>query len=106
MCEVLPNTSFVLVRVPIRVVGDGAPGEATFRYGIGSFAGRNSPLALRADLQTTLRFRIPLELFRARERLIVEVLAGGSAGRQMALWAGRWEVVWQGKTPSLRPLAE
>jgi hypothetical protein len=101
MCEVLPNTSFVLVRVPIRVVGEGAPGEATFRYSIGSFTGRNNPLALRADLQTTFRFRIPLELFLTGDRLIVEVLVGGSGSRQVALWTRAWEIAWQGKAPSL-----
>jgi hypothetical protein len=63
-------------------------------------------LALRADLQTTLRFRIPLELFRARERLVVEVHANGPAGRPMVLWTGRWEVTWQGKTPSLQAIAD
>lgn len=95
----------MLVRVPLRVVGEGATGEATFHYSIGSFAGRDSPLALRADLQVALRFRVPLELFRARERLVVEVLASSSAGPQMVLWTKRWEVVWQGKTPSLQPMA-
>ena len=105
MCEALSNTSFVLVRVPIRVVGEGTAGEATFRYSIGSFVGRNNPLALRADLQTTFRFRIPLELFLAGERLIVEVLVGGSSGRQTVLWTKGWEVAWLGKAPSLQPLA-
>jgi hypothetical protein len=102
MCEVLPNTSFVLVRVPIRVVGEGAAGEATFRYSIGSFTGRNNPLALRADIQTTFRFRVPLELFLAGERLIVEVLVGGSGSRQVALWTQAWEIAWQGKNPALQ----
>jgi hypothetical protein len=104
MCEALPNTSFVLVRVPIRVVGEGAVGEATFRYSIGSFAGRNNPLAIRADLQTTLRFRIPLELFLDGERLIVEVLVGGSGSRQTALWTRAWEIAWQGKSPTLQAI--
>jgi hypothetical protein len=105
MCEVLPNTSFVLVRVPIRVAGDGTAGEATFRYSIGAFTGRNNPMTLRADLQTTFRFRIPLELFLAGERLIVEVLAGGSGSRQTALWTGAWEIAWQGKNPALQALS-
>ena len=49
-CELSPSSSFVLVRVPVRIVGDGATGEGTFHYSIGSFAGRDSTLALRADL--------------------------------------------------------
>lgn len=105
-CELSPNSSFVLVRVPVRIVGEGATGEAAFHYSIGSFAGRETELALEAGGRTTLRFRIPLELFRARERLAVEVLAVSAASPQMVLWAQRWEVVWQGKTPSLRPIAE
>ena len=105
-CELPPSSSFVLVRVPVRIVGDGATGEGTFHYSMGSFAGRDSTLALRADLQTTLRFRIPLELFRPRERFAVEVHASGSAGPEKVLWTKRWEVVWQGKTPSLEPIAE
>jgi hypothetical protein len=102
----LPNNSFVLVRVPVRVVGEGTAGEATFHYSIGSFVGRENPLALRADIQTTLRFRIPLELFRDGERLLVEVSTSRSADRPMVLWTGRWEIAWHGKTPSLQPSAD
>ena len=105
-CELLPNSSFVLVRVPVRVAGEGATGEAIFHYSIGSFAGRETELALEVGGHTTLRFRIPLELFRARERFAVEVIAGGSPGPQMVLWAKRWEVTWQGKTPALEPITE
>ena len=105
-CELPPNSSFVLVRVPVRVVGDGAKGEATFRYSVGAFLGRDTTLALRADFQTTLRFRIPLELFRPRERFAVEVRADSSAGPEKVLWTKRWEITWQGKTPSLEPITE
>jgi hypothetical protein len=106
VCELSPSSNFVLVRVPVRIVGEGARGEATFHYSIGSFFGRYTTLALRADCQTTLRFRIPLELFRARERLAVEVRAGSSAGPEKVLWTKRWEVVWRDKAPSLEPVAE
>jgi hypothetical protein len=61
---------------------------------------------MRAGLQTTLRFRVPLELFRARERFSVVVLAGSQPGAHKVLWAKRWEVTWQAKTPSLEPMAD
>lgn len=105
-CELSPNSSFVCVRVPIRIVGEDRSGQATFHYSIGSFAGRDTPLPLRAGCQTTLRFRIPQELFRPRERLAVEILASSSGGPQKVLWAKRWEVAWQGKAPSLEPMAD
>jgi hypothetical protein len=105
-CELSPSTSFVLVRVPVRIVGEGAKGEVTFHYSIGAFLGRDTTLALRADLETILRFRVPLELFRPRERFAVEVRVGGSAGPEKVLWTKRWEVTWQGKTPSIEPIAE
>ena len=105
-CELPPSSSFVLVRVPVRIVGEGAKGQATFHYSIGSFVGRETTLALQADFQTTLRFRVPLELFRHRERFAVEVHASGSAGPEKVLWTKRWEVVWQGKAPSIEPIAE
>jgi len=105
-CELATNSSFVLVRIPVRIVGDGEKGEAIFHYSMGSFAGRDTTLALLEDLQTTLRFRIPLELFRARERFAVEVLAGNARGPQKVLWAKRWEVAWQGKAPHLEPIAD
>jgi hypothetical protein len=105
-CQRLPNSSFVLVGVPVRVVGEGAMGEATWHYSIGSFVGRDNTLVLHADLQTTLRFRIPLELFRPRERLALEIFASGSAGPQAVLWVKRWEIAWQGKAPALEPMAD
>ena len=105
-CELSTNSSFVCVRIPIRIEGGGGKNEATFHYSIGSFAGRDTTLALLEGLQTILRFRIPLELFRARERFAVEVLAGGAFSPEKILWAKRWTVAWQGKTPSLEPLAE
>ena len=105
-CELSTNSSFVCVRVPIRIHGEGERSAATFHYSIGSFAGRDTTLALLEGLQTTLRFRIPLELFRARERFAVEVLAGGVFSPEKILWAKRWIVAWQGKAPSLEPLAD
>ena len=105
-CEIPPNSSFVLVRIPIRITGDGQRSEAIFHYSIGSFRGRDTTLPLRAAAETTLRFRIPLELFRSREHFIVTILAGTAGGEERVLWLKRWEAVWQGKAPSLEPMAE
>jgi hypothetical protein len=106
-CEPSPNSSFILVRVPVRVVGDGEMGEATFHYKIGFFVGMDTAFAPGKGGTTTLRFRIPRELFRARERFAVEVVGTGAVlGPQKVLWAKRWEVVWQGSVPSLEPIAD
>ena len=105
-CELSTNSSFVLVRVPVSVEGDGAPGEAAFHYCMGSFCGRDTLLPLREGLHDTLRFRIPLELFRARERLSVEVLASDSSDRARVLWSKRWESVWRGQAPGLEPMVD
>jgi hypothetical protein len=105
-CELSTNSSFVLVRVPIRVEGEGQRSDATFSYSIGSSSGRETPLPLRAGLTTILRFRIPLELFHPREHLIVKILARTPAGEQRVLWLKRWEAAWQGKAPSLHPMAD
>ena len=78
------------MRIPILVEGEGQRSDATFHYSIGSFSGRETPLPLRAGLTTILRFRIPLELFRPREHLIVKVLARAPAGEERVLWAKRW----------------
>ena len=77
-CELSTNSSFVLVRVPVRIVGESQKRETTVHYSIGSFYARGSMLPLAADGHTTLRFRIPLELFRPREPFRVEFLAGSS----------------------------
>ena len=105
-CEPSPNSSFILVRIPVRIVGDCEASDATFHYKIGSFVGMDTALAPGAGGSTTLRFRIPLELFRTREWVAVEVVDGGGAsGPQRVLWAKRWEVVWHGSAPSLEPIA-
>ena len=94
------------MRVPIRIEGEGRSGEATFHYSIGSFYGRKTTLPLRAGFQSILRFRIPQELFRPRERLAVEILASSSDRPEKLLWTKRWEITWQGKTPALEPIAD
>src|SRR5664280_6131 len=105
-CELAPNSNFVRVHVPVRIVGDGQPGEATFRYSVGSFTSKEAKLLLKGGFETTLRFRVPQELFRVRERLVLEVLAKSDKGLQKVLWAKRWEVAWRGKAPALEPIAE
>jgi hypothetical protein len=105
-CDPSTNSSFVLVRLPLRVEGADEKDEAVFHYSIGSFCGRDTPLALEEDGPTILRFRIPLELFRARERFAVELLAQGATGTMKVVWVKRWTVIWQGKVPALEPLAE
>jgi hypothetical protein len=105
-CDLSTNSSFVLVRVPLLIEAADEKDEAAFHYSIGPFCGRDTPLALEEDEPTILRFRIPLELFRARERFVVEVLAQGATGTMKVVWVKRWTVVWQGRTPALEPLAE
>ena len=105
-CDLSTNSSFVLVRVPLLIEAADEKDEAAFHYSIGPFCGRDTPLALQEDQPTILRCRIPLELFRARERFAVEVLAQGATGTMKVVWVKRWTVVWQGKTPALEPLAE
>ena len=87
-------------------MGDGEKDEAIFHYSIGSFAGRDTALALGADGHTILRFRIPEELFRPRELLALEVLARSGRGPQKLLWTKRWEVTRQDKAPHLEPIAD
>ena len=105
-CELSPNSSFVRIRVPLRAVGDGQKREATFVFSIGSFTGAKIRLLLEAGFQTSLGFRIPLELFRPREHLILEVLSEGTGGPKKVLWAKRYEAGWRGKEPYLEPVAD
>ena len=94
------------MRVPIRIVGESEKHATTVHYSIGSFCARGNMLPLAADGHTTVRFRIPLELFRPHEPFSVEFLAGSSAGPEEVLWAKRWEVAWRGKAPALEPIAD
>ncbi|MHB8868388.1 MAG: hypothetical protein ACYC6T_09535 [Thermoleophilia bacterium] len=95
-----------MVRVPIRIESEGEEGEVNADYRIGGFHGRGTTLTLQHGLHTMLRFRIPQELFRDRERFSVEIRAGVSLGPQTVLWRKRWEVGWQGEVPSLEPVAD
>ena len=84
-CELSPNSSFVRIRVPLRASGEGPASEAIFRYAIGSFTSGEIKLALEAGFKTSLGFRIPQELFRPRERLILEVLLDGNESPRKVL---------------------
>ncbi len=105
-CELSTNSSFVLVRVPIRIEGEGLASEATFGYRMGAFLGRETTVPLQTGLETVLRFRIPLELFRSREHLVITILERSPAGEERTLWLKRWEVTWEGKAPTLERVAE
>ena len=87
-------------------MGEGPKTEATSRFQIGSFTGRDTAITLQADLDTILRFRIPEELFRDRERFTVEIRTTASPGSEAVLWTKRWEVAWHGTSPSLEPVAD
>ena len=102
-CELSPNSNFVRIRVPLRATGDGPRRKATFRFSIGSFTGGEIKLLLEAGFERSLGFRIPQELFRPREHLILEVLSEGTYGPKKVLWIKRYDVGWRGKAPYLEP---
>jgi len=62
--------------------------SATSRFQIGLFTGRATALTLQTGLNTILRFRIPQELFRDRERFTVEIRTSASPGSEAVLWWG------------------
>jgi hypothetical protein len=101
-CELSINSSFVRVRVPVRIEGEGERDEATVHYRIGSFSGRDTALPLQTGLQTTLHFRIPQELFLPGERFAVEVLLSSSMGAPKVQWAKGWEIGLARQGPILR----
>ena len=105
-CELAPNSSFVRIRVPLRAAGDGQKLEAIFRFSIGSFTGGEIKLLLEAGFERSLGFRIPQELFRPGEHLILEVLSEGTPGPKAVLWTRRYEVGWRGKTPYMEPAGD
>ena len=105
-CELLPTSRFILVRVPLRVTGEGQMQEANSRYRIDSFLGREAKLLLRGRQETTITFRIPEELFRPREWLTLEVYVKSKEGEEKILWAKRYEVGRRGLAPRLQPIVE
>ena len=104
--EISANGSFVIVHVPVQLVGQVPEGGATLRYSIGSFVGLETRLLARTGPQANLAFRIPKELFRARQRLHLEVLARDDEGLQRVLWTKRYEASWTGSTPHVEPVVD
>ena len=105
-CELSPNSNFVRIRVPLRAVGEDQRGEASFRFSIGCFTGEEIKLLLEAGFKTSLGFRIPQELFRPGERLILKVLSEGTRGPNKVLWSKHYAVGWKGTAPHLEPVAD
>jgi hypothetical protein len=105
-CEVASNGGFVLVRIPVRVVGEVENVRAIFRYRIGGFVGRETLWSPRRSHETTLAYRIPRELFRERERLTLEVLRADDPTGLEILWAGRYEVRWANGAPGVEPVPD
>jgi len=102
-CELLSASGFVLVQVPVRITGEDQLQEANLRYRIGTFSGRETKLLLRAQLETTLSFRIPRELFHPGAGLALDVYAKGKEGKEKILWAKRYEAGWRGPAARLQP---
>ena len=105
-CELSPNSNFVRIQVPLQVLGEGPEGEATFHYDLGAFSSREIPVTMDLDRRIDLRFRLPKELFRSRERLVLEVFCPDREGAKNVLWSTRYEVGWHGEDPYLAPAAD
>jgi hypothetical protein len=105
-CELASNGGFVLVRVPVRAMGDLERAKAIVRYQVGGFLGRETVWPLGGASEGTLTFRIPRELFRDRERLTLEVLRADDPARPETLWARRYELHWTNGAPRMEPVPE
>jgi hypothetical protein len=104
--EISANGSFVIVHVPVQLVGEVPGGGVTARYSVGSFVGLESKLLTRTGPQANIAFRIPKELFRARQHLKMEVLARDDEGSERVLWTKRYEAGWTGSTPHVEPVVD
>lgn len=102
-CSTPPNSSFVLVDVPLHVVGDGVRGEAEYRYRIGTFLGRMVDWPMEQSEQLVIRLRIPAEKFRPGEDLSLEVMDKRSG---TVLWKKGWKAAWQGNAPAVESAEE
>lgn len=102
-CSVPPNSSFVLVDVPLRAVGDGPGGEAEYRYRMGTFLGRAVPWSLEQNPELTIRLRIPAEKFRPAEDILLEVIDKGS---RAVLFKKSWKAAWRGDAPTVESTDE
>jgi hypothetical protein len=105
VCKIAADGSFVLLRVPVQVAGE-PEGEATLRYTIGSFSGRETPWFLRPSHYSELCFRIPAERFRDRARLMVEVVASDRWGNPDRVWHKTYQARRRDERLFVEPLPE
>ena len=105
-CRVLSDRGFVLIRMPVKVLGERDDAPVTFLYTIGGFVGRESPWPRGEASETVLAFRIPRELFRDRERFTVQVLRTDERGASRTLWTSRRQVRWAKDSPMLESLPD
>lgn len=98
-----PNSSFVLVDVPLRAVDDGPGGQAEYHYRMGTFLGRAVPWSLEQNPELTIRLRIPAEKFRPEEEILLEVIDKES---RTLLWKKSWKAAWRGDAPTLESADE
>jgi hypothetical protein len=96
---------FVIVRVPVVVLGELPSDGLSSRFTLGSFVGRETKLLVGTGSQAILAFRIPKELFRPRERLSLLIFMT-EQGAEKILWSKRYETGWHGKVPYLQSLAD
>jgi hypothetical protein len=96
----------VRIHFPLRVLGEGPKREAIFHYDLGPFSSREIPVTMEPDRRIDLRFRLPKELFRSRERLVLEVFSPDHTSAKNVKWSARYEVGWQGEAPCLEPVAQ
>jgi hypothetical protein len=53
-----------------------------------------------------LRFRLPQELFRSGQHLVLEVFSLDRTSEENVTWKARYHVGWQEEEPFLEPVAE
>lgn len=94
------------VQLPLRVLDEGPADNARFHYDLGAFSSRDIPVTIDLDRRIDLRFHLPKELFRSRERLVLEVFCPDHGGAKNALWSRRYELGWHGVDPYLEPIAD
>jgi hypothetical protein len=104
--EPASNGGFVLVRVPVRAMGDLERAKAIVRYQVGGFLGRQTVWPLGSAYEGTLTFRVPRELFRDRERLTLEVLRTDDPAGPETLWARCYELHWVNGAPRAEPVPD
>ena len=92
--------------LPLRVLGEGPKREAVFHYGLGPFSSRDIPVTMEPERRVDLRFRIPKELFRPGEPLVLEVFSPDHASARTVWWRARYQLGWRGEVPSLEPVVE